>query len=55
MGDYSEGLDPAENPDPHGALSEPEPGEIKKILKRSAEIAANLETDWDPEDPSDEL
>jgi hypothetical protein len=45
---YAEGLDPEKNPSPYGALSEPEPEEVERILAESGEIHACFTTDWMP-------
>lgn len=45
---YGEGLDPKKNPSPYGALSEPSPSVVKRLLARSAVIHSALKTDWEP-------
>jgi len=42
------GLDPSKNPSRYGALSEPPPEEVERILAESAEIHSCFKTDWMP-------
>ena len=48
MKDAPQELDPSKNASPWGALSEPPPEEVVKILKESAAIASCFHTDWRP-------